>query len=232
MNISIIVPCYNEADNVAHAYRNIKINLPQTTFRYEIIFVNDGSTDNTKSIIQDLKAADPYIQYLEFPRNRGYGAAVRAGFTQAQFEYLVYIDGDCQYDFNDFLRMITLMVARQYAVVGGVRKKRHDRIWRRALALLGKIICAGFFKISLEDIDCGFKLIRRNILKEISLVADSGLLFSLELYYKCIKKKLPVAQIPIRHLPRTAGYSKGVNLTQYRLALSDIMTKGKTLWQI
>lgn len=226
MFLSVVVPCYNEEKNINIVYCNIKNNLPKYLSGYEIIFVDDGSSDNTVSVIKEKMKSDSFVKLVSLSINSGYGSALRRGFVQAQGDYIAYIDGDGQYDFSD-IEVLNRALKQQNAVLaGGVRKKRADRWYRKMLSYLGRKLVFIFFRVNLLDIDCGFKLFKRSLFDTIVLEATSGLIFSLELYLKTRKSGLKFVQQDITHRSRNFGKSKGVNFTQYVLALVDIV-KGK-----
>lgn len=229
MNLSIVIPCYNEEENLDIVYRNIMAYIPPSVSQYEIIFVNDGSTDNTSLKLEELKAKNTAVKSIDFAKNRGYGAAVRAGLLHAHFDYIIYLDGDGQYDFQDTRGILELMLKENIDIIGGMRINRQDTKGRIILALLGEIICRVVFKIRLHDIDCGFKAINKNKLQNINLKADSGLLFSLELYCKAQNIGLTIKQVTVNHSRRTIGTAKGINFKQYYLAFKDVVKNRRKL---
>jgi glycosyltransferase involved in cell wall biosynthesis len=223
MNISIVVPCLNEERNVKQVYSNIVNSLDKDIESYEIIFVDDGSTDNTLDVLQEISESNRSVKIVSL-KNSGYGIAVRSGFDMAMFEYIFYIDGDGQYDFIDYRDMLRFL-ADGYDLVGGYRIARKDNIFRKGLAAIGN----RFFKLVsridyLADLDCGLKGIRKNVLGNLNLRSTSGVLFSAELYLTLIQNGFKVKQIPVAHLARKYGYSKGVNLAQYIRLFCDILS--------
>lgn len=222
MFLSVIVPFYNEEDNVNTVYCNIKDNLPKYLSKVEFIFVSDGSTDNTVSVIQNLQSKDRRITLVALEKNSGYGFALRSGFAKACGDYLTYLDGDAQYDFKDFTLLKDQLNTQNAFLCGGVRTKRADNSLRSLLSFCGKTLVRLIFGINIADIDCGFKLLKKELLDTIDLQSSSGLIFSLELYLKTKHKGFIFTQKGISHKNRKYGFSKGINFTQYRLAVKDI----------
>lgn len=226
MFLSIVVPCYNEEQNVNLVYCNIKDNIPKYLSEYEIIFVDDGSTDRTAQNVEKIISSDSKVRIVSSSNNLGYGAALRKGFSEAAGDHIAYMDGDNQYDFKDFACLKEAMDAEDAVLVGGVRAHRADFTYRKLISYIGRKIVFLIFRVDILDIDCGFKFFRKSLLDNIKLEAQSGLIFSLELYLKTKKNKRLFVQREVSHFIRKHGKSKGINFTQYRLALVDIC-KGK-----
>lgn len=226
MFLSIVVPCYNEEENINLVYCNIKDNIPKYFSEYEIIFVDDGSIDRTVLAIEKLMRSDHMVKLVSLESNQGYGTALRSGFLKAAGDHIVYIDGDGQYDFSDFTKLKEAMEGKDAVLVGGVRTNRADLFYRKFISYIGRSLVSFIFRTKILDIDCGFKLFKKSLLNIIDLEAESGLIFSLELYLKTKKNNLSFAQVGITHFARKRGKSKGINFTQYKLAVMDIC-KGK-----
>lgn len=221
--VSVVVPCFNEERNIAAVYRNIHDSLIPGTAICEIIFVNDGSTDDTLKELETICASDHQVRVLSSKRNRGYGFTVRKGLLQAKNEYIFYIDGDRQYDFSDYKKMLSVLEGG-IDLVGGVRENRQDSGKRKILARIGNALTHSLFRInSIRDVDCGFKGIKREALKKLKLRSRSGLTFSLELYLDALKNGLAIIQVPVGHSHRKHGASKGVNARQYFAAVRDVL---------
>lgn len=222
MNISIILPCFNEERNVIPVYQNIIDCISATIDQYEIIFVNDGSTDKTMDEIDKACYANNSVKVINLERNMGYGFAVRKGLENARYEYIFYIDCDRQFDFKEYNKMLAYLQSG-YDLVGGMRLKRCDKKWREILANFGQAIFKNLFKVNyINDINCGFKGIKKEALKKINLTSTSAITFSVDIYLECVKKKVRFIQIPVEHFRREYGNSKGVNLKQYICACYDI----------
>lgn len=226
MFLSIVIPCYNEEKNINAVYCNIKDNLPKYLSAYELIFVDDGSSDNTIAKVKQEMQKDSNVKLISLSKNSGYGAALRAGFASASGNYITYLDGDLQYDFSDFEVLKQALDEHNVILAGGVRVNRADMFYRKILSYLGQKLVFVCFGVKLLDIDCGFKLFKRSLFDTIALEATSGLMFSLELYLKTKKSGFTFVQKEITHKPRKFGKSKGINFTQYALAVVDIL-KGK-----
>lgn len=224
LNISIIIPCYNEEGNIHKVYHNIKGHMPEEVNSYELIFVNDGSTDSTGEKIEQLRQLDSHVKLITLEKNSGYGGSIRAGFCTAQYSYVFYIDGDSQYDFLDAERMLELMLQGNLDVVAPYREKREDKLYRKIVSRIGNFFCKAVFRINHRDIGCGFKLLKKEALGNMKLKCNSAVLFSLEIYLKANMLHLKVKQIPIKHLRRKEGTAKGINMKQYLLAFKDILS--------
>jgi glycosyltransferase involved in cell wall biosynthesis len=222
VDMSVIIPCYNENDNVKNVYSNVIAHIPDNVNKFEIIFVNDGSTDNTRCALELCKELDPGVKIINFSINKGYGRALSAGFRSASYPYVFYIDGDGQYDFSDARKMLSLMLAEELDLVGGYRDKRADNLHRVMIARAGNICSRFILARKFKDIDCGFKLIRKKVLEKIDLKTRSGILISMEIYYKFLRNNFKISQVPVVHKKRRFGEAKGVNGKQYYRAGKDM----------
>jgi glycosyltransferase involved in cell wall biosynthesis len=224
IDISIVVPCCNEEGNIRRVYSNILSGISENNINnYEIIFVNDGSIDSTLQELRKIEELDNSVKIISFGRNRGYGSAVRAGLGLVKFEYIFYIDGDGEFDFREYKKMLELL-RDGFALVAGVRLEgRSDGNFRKMLANLGcKVFKCLFGITNIQDINCGFKSIRKSVLEKINLSSNSAITFSAELYLSLIKNHYKITQVPVQHFRRKYGYSKGISPKQYIYAYFDL----------
>jgi len=208
-SISLIIPAYNEASNIALTIEEAKRVMPEASNLWEVVVVDDGSTDQTSAIVQGFSRECKNIRLIHHEKNRGYGAALRTGFTNARYEYVVLFPADSQFELKqirDFLRKID-----GADVVVGVRRDRKDNLARRINGLIFNLSVKILFGLNFNDIDCGFKLYKRNIFKNIKLTCN-GALIDTEFLYKAKLDRLNVKQIDVIHKPRLHGYPTGGDL--------------------
>ncbi len=227
-SLSVFFPAYNDAPSLPPLLRATFKVLEKYVADYEVIVVNDGSRDKTAEVLEQLrKEYAPFLRVVTHPKNRGYGGALRSGFGSARKEFVFYTDGDGQYDVGELPRLLELVGANT-GLVNGYKLDRHDpthRIW------IGNVynFCARLlFRIRIRDIDCDYRLIRRELLERIHLTSTSGTI-CVELVRKLEISGCDVAEVGVHHYPRLHGKSqffrvRSLAITFYQLARLWIRT--------
>jgi len=209
VSVSVFFPCYNEEENVARTVEKAVSVLAQLGADYEVIVVDDGSSDRTGEIADRMAAENPRIRVIHHPRNLGYGAALQSGFRAATKELVFYTDGDGQFDFAEMPALLPLI--DEYDIVTCYRLDRKDPLLRRINGWCWtKLVCL-LFGLRLRDIDCAFKLYRTEIFGNIEM-HSTGALIDAEILARAARKGYTMTQRPVRHYPRTAGVQSGANL--------------------
>jgi glycosyltransferase involved in cell wall biosynthesis len=206
--LSIVLPCFNEADNVANAVREAAVAAAAVSDDYEIIVVDDGSHDGTAEIASSLAGADGRVRLVVHPLNRGYGAAVRSGILAARMPWVFLTDADRQFDLgqlDDFLPS----AATADAIVGH-RVHRADPVQRRLAARAWNILVGNLFDLPIRDVDCAFKLLRADVLDSFELSAD-GAMISTELVVRLMRAGARIEERDVVHMRRTAGRQSGLS---------------------
>lgn len=209
MNVSVIVPVKNEAENVATLFHEIQnVLAAEKDLVYEIIFVDDGSTDRTKDILQELAAANVSLRILQHSSNCGQSTAVLTGVLHAIHDYIVVLDGDGQNNPADIPKMVSLFaVARpedKLGLVIGNRVNRQDSFIRKISSRIANSVRAGLLNDSTPDSGCGLKMLPRSLFLRLPFF-DHMHRFMPALV---IRQGLVVKSIPITHRQRMAGTSK------------------------
>ena len=204
--LSIVLPCYNEAPNVAAAVAEAKRAAARCAREHEVIVVDDGSTDGTGAIAQELAAADPTVRVVAHPANRGYGAAVRSGFDASRMPWVLLTDGDLQFDLRELDAMVPL--AGAHDIVAGYRIDRADPLHRRMAAHAWNRLVRRSFGVGVRDVDCAFKLMRGDALRALPLRSD-GAMISTELVVRAQLAGWRVVEAGVHHRPRMAGEPTG-----------------------
>src|SRR5947208_659256 len=182
--LSIVLPCFNEEANVSQAVREALLAASRVTRRYEVIVVDDGSEDETATVAALLAMRDRRVRLVVHPENRGYGTALRSGIDAATMPWVLLTDADLQFDLaqiEDFLPY-----TGSYDLIVGQRLERRDPLPRRANAAAWNWLMRRMFALPVHDVDCAFKLVRRECLERIDLVA-SGAMISTELVAKLLQ---------------------------------------------
>jgi len=219
LSISVFFPCYNEQENVARTTQQAITVLENLPCDYEVIIVNDGSSDATARIADEIAAQNKNVRVVHHPTNRGYGAALQSGFNAAHKNLVFYTDGDGQFDIGEMPPLLPLMT--DYDIVSCYRLNRQDNLLRKINAWCWtKLVCL-LFHIKIRDIDCAFKLYKRKIFDNISMVS-TGALIDAEILARAVRKGYKIAQRPVRHYPRTAGTQTGANLKVILRAFKEL----------
>jgi glycosyltransferase involved in cell wall biosynthesis len=208
VSITVFFPCYNEQDNVGRVAQSAVDVLEGIKADYEIIVVDDGSTDDTGRIADELAAANDRIRVVHHARNLGYGAALQSGFRAATKELVFYTDGDGQFDMREMPQLLPLIA--QYDVVSCYRMNRQDNILRKMAGWLWTRMTGLIFSMNLRDVDCAFKLYKRAIFDHIKM-ESTGALIDTEILARIARKGYRITQKGVHHYPRTAGQPTGAN---------------------
>jgi len=219
-SLSIVFPAYNEEANVESAVQEVSSLMQQSGMDYEIILVNDGSTDRTGEIGRDLVSRVPNFRLVEHYPNRGYGGALKAGFAAATRELIVFVPADNQFVFSEISRFLEQI--DQADIVSGYRANRQDNLIRKFNAFGWNLLVRLLFGYLCHDIDCGFKLFRRHVLEHVNIVSD-GAMIDTEFLAGARARGFRIAEVPVTHLPRLAGEATGANLKVIARAFRDLV---------
>jgi glycosyltransferase involved in cell wall biosynthesis len=203
--ISVVLPAYNEEDNIKKAILDIDSFLKKYFRTYEIIIVNNGSHDKTQEIVSSLIKKNKKIKLVRLKTNNGYGSGLRSGFAKAKYQYIFYTDADNQFDIRELSAFKPLI--GKYDIICGYRRNRQDPRMRILTANVYNTIINILFRLNVRDIDCSFKLYRKEVFDAISLKSNTGLIDA-EILIKAKKSGFTFApQLPVTHYPRTLGSS-------------------------
>ena len=208
-SISVFFPAYNDAGTIGSLVVAALHVLPELADDYEVIVVNDGSSDYTAQVLDDLAAQFPKFRPVHHAQNRGYGGALRTGFATASKDLVFYTDGDAQYDPNE-LRDLYAKLTPEIDVVNGYKIARSDPFHRKIIGRVYHHTVKLLFGFKLRDVDCDFRLIRRNVFDIVQLESDSGTI-CLELVKKLQDAGFRFAEVPVHHYHRTYGQSQFFN---------------------
>ncbi len=216
MNISIVLPIFNEDKIIEQSILIILKKSKLVLSNVEILAVNDGSTDKTKIILQKLQEQVKDVKIVTHKTNKGYGAALRSGIKHAKFDWVFFTDSDMQFDFSEISHFIPH--TNEYDFIVGYRKKRADSTRRKIISFIYNRMVRILFDLPLKDVDCAFKLMRKSSLAKIDLASNSFFI-SVELMVKAKQKKNLIKELGVTHFPRRKGKS---TVTMKRIVLSLI----------
>lgn len=204
--LSIVLPCFNEAENVVAAVAEAQDAAARVADDHEVVVVDDGSTDTTGAIAAAIAAADARVRVVSHDVNRGYGAAVRSGIRATRGDWVLLTDGDRQFDLTQLERVAPLADGND--LVAGYRVHRADPAHRRLAAHAWNRFMRRTFGIPVRDVDCAFKLVRGDALRALPLQSD-GAMVSTELIVRAGMARWAIREVGVDHRARVAGTPTG-----------------------
>lgn len=219
-SLSVVLPAYNEEENAANAVEEVFAVAQQLGVDYEIILVNDGSTDRTGEIGRGLEQRVPNFRLVEHYPNRGYGGALKAGFAAASKDLVSFVPADNQFDFGEIERFLAKL--DEADIVCGYRANRQDNVVRRFFAFGWNTLVRLLFGYLCRDIDCGFKTFRREVLDKVNVVSD-GAMIDTEFLAGAKARGYRIEEVPVTHRPRVAGAATGANIRVIARAFRDLV---------
>lgn len=220
--LSVFFPTFNEEGNIETTVSKAVKILQDLHLEYEIIIVNDGSTDKTQSVAQKLASRNTKVKVINHPKNLGYGEALKSGFYNSKYDTIVYTDGDGQFDFGEITKFLNKI--DECDLIVGFRIKRKDPFFRILFKEGWALSLLAFFRLSLKDIDCGFKMVKREVLQKIPhLKSQRGAMINAELVIKAKKAGFKIDQIGVVHYPRLSGKPTGANIVVIIKSYLDLL---------
>lgn len=226
ISISVFFPCYNEQENVERTVNDALSVLEQLGADFEVIVVNDGSSDDTARIADEIARRDSRVKVVHHATNLGYGSALQSGFKAATKDLVFYTDGDGQFDIKEMPPLLERM--EQHDIVSCYRLDRKDPIVRKINAWCWTRLVCLLFRLKIRDIDCAFKLYKREIFDNIEL-SSTGALIDTEVLARATRKGYSITQVGVHHYPRTAGEQSGANLAVILRAFKELFKLHKKI---
>ena len=229
-SLSVFFPTYNEEGNIKSTVTKAKAVLQKYVENWEILIVNDGSTDRTKEISEELSMEDERIKVFNHEVNRGYGASLKSGFYNAKYPWIVFTDSDGQFDFSEINSFFEKQQETNADLVIGYYKKRKVSKFKIITSRMWEIAVMILFGLHVHDIDCGFKLVSKKVIDKIpKLESERGAFISSEFLIKAKKSGFKIVEIPVTHLPRVQGKGTGRNIKVIIQSFVDLLKLWKKL---
>jgi glycosyltransferase involved in cell wall biosynthesis len=208
-SLSMFFPAYNDAGTIASLVIQAVQVAGRLTDDFEVIVVNDGSKDGTAAIADELARQYPQVRVVHHAQNRGYGGALRTGFASAKKELIAYTDGDAQYDPSE-LEVLWQRLTDDADLVNGYKISRSDPMHRIIIGRIYHHTVKLLFRLRVRDVDCDFRLMRREIFDRVKLERDTGVI-CLEMMRKFQDAGVRIVEVPVHHYHRTHGRSQFFN---------------------
>jgi len=219
-SLSIFFPAYNDAGTIASLALIAHMTARTLTDDYEVIVVDDGSPDHTGELLDEMARHFPWLKVVHHAENRGYGGALRTGFLTAAKDLVFYTDGDAQYDPREMVRLHEALTP-DVDFVNGYKIGRSDPFHRKVIGKAYHLFVRTMFGLRLRDVDCDFRLMRRDVFRKVTLTRSSGVI-CVELMKKVQDHGFRIAQVPVHHFHRTYGKSQFFNLPRVARTLVDL----------
>lgn len=229
-SISLVLPAYNEAENIEPMVAEAVPALEGNAEDYEIVVVDDGSADDTAAVTKRVAEQNPRVRLVQHPVNKGFGAAVFSGFTNATKEWIFYTDADRQFVLGELEKFVPYM--NEVDLIAGYRAPRRDPFLRVLYGKGWSTLCTLLFGYTVRDVDCGFKLFRREIIEELApQIASRGATFSIEWLVRAKRAGYRFVELPVTHRPRAAGSQTGANVNVVVRAFRELLRVRLQLWR-
>jgi glycosyltransferase involved in cell wall biosynthesis len=219
-SVSVFFPCYNDAKSIGKLVFDAAGVLRPLVKDWEIIVVNDGSTDESGAVLANLEKKLSRLRVITHEKNKGYGAALRSGFSAARKRLIFYTDGDGQYDPKELAVLIPLMT-KEIDFVNGIKISRKDPTYRVVLGNWYSLLARWIFWLPIYDVDCDFRLIRASVLKKITLVSNNGAI-CVELVKKAQRAGARFRQVSVHHFERRHGNSQFFRVNRLLTTLGEL----------
>ena len=219
--LSVFFPAYNEETNIKSTVLKAKRTLEELAGSWEIIIVDDGSSDKTGQIADTLSRQDKRIKVVHHKPNRGYGGALKSGFEKAKYEWVAFTDSDGQFDFTE----IEKFIARkdEADLILGYRIKRADSLARKIFTFGWVAFARILLGLKVKDYSCGFKMIKKSAYRQLLPLVGEEKVTQIEMLVKASRLGLRIVEVGVNHYPRTSGKQTGASIKVVAKSIADLI---------
>jgi len=232
--LSVFFPAYNEEENIKKTVTEAIAVLTKVAKKWEIIVIDDGSTDRTGERVKELIKKESRLRLVTHTPNRGYGAALKSGLYHSRYNLITFMDADGQFDFGEITGFLETQRKTGADLVIGYYQQRQVplyRLWGSKWLWQPAIYC--LFGLKVRDIDCGFKLLKKEVIEKIpKLEAERGPFISSELLIKAKQTGFKIREIGVSHFPRKSGKATGASLKVILSGFLDLVRLKRKLKRI
>lgn len=219
-SISVFFPCYNDKATIKTLIIDALKTLRKLTNQYEVIVIDDGSTDGSRNLLSTLAKQYKSLKVILHDTNKGYGGTLKSGFAKASYDLIFYTDGDGQYDVKELPILVNLM-SDDVNFINGIKMARRDPTYRIVIGNLYSFVARWLFWLPILDVDCDFRLIRKNLIDKIRLEGNSGSI-CVELVKKAQNAGGKFRQVSIHHYERRFGNSQFFRLDRILVTFYEL----------
>lgn len=226
-SLSVFFPAFNEEKNINSTVEDAVIVLKSLPLEWEILVINDGSKDGTAAEVEKLTKKYPQVRLINHHGNKGYGRALKTGFTEAKYSWVVFADSDGQFKFDEVKKMLDK--TEEADIILGYRLNRADPIQRRVFTWGWKMLAMVILGLNVRDYSCGFKMIKKEVFQGILPINSEEKVTQIEMLIKAKLKGYKFAEVGVHHYPRIHGVPTGANLSVVFKSFLDLMKLWKEL---
>lgn len=227
-SLSVFFPAFNEEENIEKTVKKtLEVMKNLQLKKYEIIVVNDGSSDKTADRVAEIASKDNHVRLVNHDKNRGYGGALKTGFEEAKYDWVAFADSDGQFDFNEIKQFLDK--TDRTDLILGFRINRADSYIRKVTTFGWKIIARLLMGLNVKDYSCGFKLIKKEVYKAVLPLKGEEKVTQIEMLVKAKRLGFRFIEVGVRHYPRRFGKQTGANIKVVARSIIDLL---KLWWKI
>jgi len=225
--LSVFLPAYNEEKNIGQTVNKTINVLKKIAQKWEVLVINDGSKDQTAAIVEKISRKEPRVRLINHPQNRGYGGALKTGFSNSSYPWVAFTDADGQFDFAEIEKFLPKTTSAD--LILGYRLKRADATSRKLYTFGWKFVARLLLGLKVRDYSCGFKLIKKSVFEAVSPLETEEKVTQIEFLVKAHKKGFRFAEVGVHHFPRRFGAQTGADLKVVVKSILDLFDLWKKL---
>mgnify|MGYP001607419799 CR=1 FL=1 len=220
-SLTIFFPVLNDSRAIADLIHDTFEVAPRVAHRFDVLVIDDGSTDETAAVLQQLRQRYSELRIAQHVKNLGYGTTLRDGISAAKGEFVFYTDGDGQYDVKE-LPLLVKQLDQGVDFVNGTKITRHDSLVRIVVGTIYQKVMKRLFQLPIDDVDCDFRLMRTKLIQKLPLKSSSGAIGA-ELVHMANGVGAQFRQVPVHHYPRRYGRSQFFRIRALLTTCSEVM---------